>query len=431
MYYVAPSGGYDQIIKKNLNSHTVATTGMSGVYITGFSFGRDYFKQSYDFTLTDIPSSWGTSAPIVSNANMVYRGLESQNATFITSKVLKPDNTNIWYQTFPNYSVFRVGSGNYVQNTTGLNTVISGNVNDTADWNSAKLRTDAFSVWQSGKVCNFDLYATKVVINCSGTYPPAQPASGNCTLYTKGKIATTKTTTCYILASGTKVAGCTLYEGGKAPSSGVRTLWIKGKVPYSGSITCYMRGITTRIATMPLYLKVLSWSPITDNCTLYEFGSTNSGIYKSRTLFLGCQPASGQYPGAMNMLIGGYGAFRKTTNMPLFLGCNRYLGNPSKVTTLFLKNEVSGINNAVTLWMQGPVGNSGSVPWSGSMNLFIARANTPTVKGCTLYTRGPANITNNTPLYLLCKPSANSGIPLYTKSYGIVTGGPTICLNGY
>ncbi len=189
---------------------------------------RDYFKQSYDSLLTPISNGWSTSPPIVSNAQMVYRASENTDTTFLTSKIITNGGQNLFYPNYALYSIFQRGSGNYVQTLGGVNTTINSTYNTITDWNSSKLRIDSFSIAQSGQPCNFDLYSTKVIISCSGSFSPASSATNTATLYTLSRNSQTNNITLQITGLPATIAGRTLYIHGLSSISGHPTLYIRG-----------------------------------------------------------------------------------------------------------------------------------------------------------------------------------------------------------
>lgn len=187
---------------------------------------------------------------------------------------------------------------------------------------------------------------------------------------------------------------------------------------------------------MPMYIGGTDFStPNNDNMPLFTFGSTpgSTGLYEETTLYIG--GAEFNPSGYMNMFIEGDSVFTDTRTMNLFM---KGLGNESgyqAITdemTLFIKNAwvVDSGNLTLVAWNQ-QAGASGSVPISGTMNLFINRQFESLHHNLPLFITGPSGHNDNMTLFMQGLPNHRSGTPLYMHGVGKTTDGFTLYSHGF
>lgn len=444
LYYVSLSGASNYYLNRiniiNSGINSFATSGN----IECFDFGRDYFQQTADFTLTSTkPSFGGTSSRLVSNASVSLRAIENHSGTFISSRVLTSNNIDMWYPFSNVLSIWTQNSGEIKQTIGSQYTTINQNYNSRANWDTAKLRLNIFSIIKSGEPCNFDIKSAQVNIYCSGVFAPTSSKTNTFTLYCSGKNSITNSATLYTLG-GTAYKQTALFIYSKSSVSGVPTLYIKSIPTKTNTSTLFINGAAAQKSTtlfmrasvpisgrMNLFLKAKNPTPFSKISSLFTFSSTSSGIYKKTSLYLKVQPASGQFNSNMNLAMAGVGSFKSTSSMNLFLKRDNYLGNPINTTSIFLKNAISGVNNTATIFICSPSGTFGAVPKSGTMNLFIQRASSNLISNTSLFINGPRNVTNTTPIYMNSRPSATGNPPLYVKGVGNLTSNSKLFIGGF
>ncbi len=172
------------------------------------------------------------------------------------------------------------------------------------------------------------------------------------------------------------------------------------------------------------------------NITLFGFGATpgSTGLYNQFTLFTDGQQQTRS--GNMILFIDAFQnpvADNKTMNLFLkALGDESGFQTTTKTTTLFLENTVVADSGNVTLvmWNQG-TGESGSIPFSGNMNLFINRQFESTAHRFPLYTAGPSGFNNTLTLFMQGNPNARSGISMFIDAVGKETKAVTLYGHGF
>ncbi len=173
-------------------------------------------------------------------------------------------------------------------------------------------------------------------------------------------------------------------------------------------------------ATMSMFISVKELSSSSGNILgLYTKGTPvgTGNLFEETTLFID----GGNTPsGLMNLHVGGWADPEQTTaTMPMFIGDptnSAFSGWEYKLTTLFIENNTLSDSSGITMFIEGPVGNSGWIPNSGSMSLFINRQFESTAHRMPLYIGGPLQTNDNTPLYISGSNVPPSSISLFIQA---------------
>lgn len=390
----------------------------SGYYIGDLALDNKVYRQVIDFELEN-PGSTMTdhsSTQLVSNAEVVVKGLENYNLSYVNAKILTQNRQNIIWSPDGPYSASFSGT------TDGLkigyigfgNSSIDQSYNARSDWNNAILRLEIAQPQKVQPSGDFYLYAAKVNIYCSGDYPDPYSIYNSCTLHTQSKIAYSGSITLCIRASG-KADTIPLYTLGAIDSVGTSTLFTIGNSDINSGIPLYISGRNFSYANMNMFLKVNTPIAATNNMPFFIYSSATPASFKVLPLYLKAYETSDEPYTTMNLYMGGTGAFGATSYMNLFLKSEIPIS--SKGTTLFIQNNTLAYNSGIPLFMYGPQnGGSGWYPTHTNMNLYIARATESVANARSLYISGPSGINKSTTLFVQGAAS-RSGIPLYIRGY--------------
>ncbi len=230
----------------------------------------------------------------------------------------------------------------------------------------------------------------------------------------------------YINGYSSEASGCDLYISGGFRFD-TTTLYIGGIDYLNDNTTLYIEGSTVK-ASMPLYIYSQPASEMSGNIPLSIWATDNPTNSKQMSLFIGENAPSGVKTNGMNLYAIGPQSERVTASMNLFLRRDLYSENSS--TTLFCRNELTGLEGQVTLFMNAPSGTLGAVPVSGQMNLFIAR--TEGIEGgLDLSISGPSASEEGIPLSIEGGPPTYSSIPLMTDGIGVNYQTLRVYINGF
>lgn len=213
----------------------------------------------------------------------------------------------------------------------------------------------------------------------------------------------------------------------QSPPSGT-DLYIRGLDSTNSGIPLYIAG-STETASMNLYINSDPYVQSSGNAPLYIWGTTNSGISNSISLFVGDNAPSGTKTGNMNLCLLGPYFGTATGGMNLFLDSD--YPTCSSGIDLVCYNAYTNSNSGISLYLSAPSGTDGAVPISGWMNLFIARDSEAIDGGIPLYIGGPFQNSGSIPLYILGGTPYFSSIPLYTDGVGVTENSVKLYTHGF
>jgi hypothetical protein len=273
------------------------------------------------------------------------------------------------------------------------------------------------------------LHAIAALTLLSSGIPSAVSENNNINLFIHGDLSTSDTRVLYTeghlpLSSGldlylsNNVLGSSipLYTHGSTPGSGSIDLYTYASMPFSGSppddLNLYIYGITSNTETLNLYLNGGIGIPTSGTQNLYVWGTIHSGIFKTLELNLNVDSIPNEYI------------------LPLHIGGDGYLGNPSGTlplhifndytyfssVDLFLCNLYTGSSGFLPLYITTPSGTDGAVPVSGTMILYISRNSESLSSMVPMYIDGPALTSGTLDLYILCGYSGATGTMDLTMS---------------
>jgi hypothetical protein len=283
-----------------------------------------------------------------------------------------------------------------------------------------------------------DYHISEININASGTVAPTLSTSSNFDLYIGGHLPSSGDVHLYTVNIGNSSGNFDLYIQGSVPSSGSVDLYIAGPIPQSGDFPLYIGGMSSGDSNFTLYthgamfinsgidLYIPSYArdsgvmnlflkgrigvPANEQFPLFTYATTNSGLYKSFDLVL-YQNSQFDPRNSMNLVLTGPTAIATTSNMNLFLENTR--DEVSSGIPLFVGNYWSENSGNITLFMSAPSGTEGAVPFSGSMNLYMARDFDSIALSVPLFLKSIDYSSGTAPLYIFGANIANSSIPLY------------------
>jgi len=253
--------------------------------------------------------------------------------------------------------------------------------------------------------------------------------SGEIPLFVSGHIPNSGYIPLYINAYGIESGTIPLYLQGNIPDSGFIPLYLKSAIESSGNIPLYIFGGLS--ASMPLFLKGIEPASGHNSIPLFMDATPAgvSGLFGKTNLYIFGQS---EPSGSLNLFIGGWqNPIESTSNMNLFL---KAFGNSSgtampidKGLSLFLANNNIDNSGIIPLYLEG----AATVPYSGNMNLFIARGNDSVDKSMPMYIAGPSGYTDSMPLFLEGQPNYRDNIDLYINGIGVESGLFKLYIHGF
>lgn len=228
----------------------------------------------------------------------------------------------------------------------------------------------------------------------------------------------------------------TLFINGLSPDSGELLLYTQGAFLDNGNIPLFIHGKAADSGFMNLYIKGTDFrASNTTDSILFTFGATpgSTGLYDNTTLFIRSDIIS---TGRMNLFTEGWEPPKSDTNtMNLFLkGLGDQFGFQkfTSTTPLFLQNNTVQNNSGIKLvmWNQ-QAGESGSVPVSGFMNLFINRPFESRSHNFPMFIAGPSGYSDTMPLFMQGLPNTRSGVDMFIDGIGSTTQPITLYGHGF
>lgn len=205
----------------------------------------------------------------------------------------------------------------------------------------------------------------------------------------------------------------TLFVSGDNTSFNNLDLYINGAFIASGDITLYTFSSESDNESMILFTKSTEGIEDNNNLHLYLFSTANSGLYNYIPLVLGSDGLAPDY--LMDLYVhGSPNPIGSSGWMNLVLSS---IPSISGGLELFIQNEVSGVNNYISVYVSGGGLNSnslpGSVPASSVIPLVMWRDYEGVIWSTSLYTAGPIPDSGIIPLYMMGGPSLTENIDLY------------------
>lgn len=411
LYYIAQDNSGSTLnyrtVKTNLDGtspitiHTIPEGSGANVLL----LNGPIYKSYIDFHLTDFDDQFGDPNNSNKTIAQAYVSAEIDNLkdySYLTAKILTKDKTeyiwypvlrneNISYQTDP-ISIIRIGK-NISQITSELNSHVN--------WDDAILRLELSSI-NSDNSGEFTVYNTEVslIVNANELQLLA------CPLYMFGQDTVDNNVPLWTMA-GVSNGGKTLYTCAAEDISGITPLFINGLDIENSSINLYTNSMSKEISNVILYISGLTPSEINSTSVLYTIGGSPNAVGHTK-LYMAVDGATNRPYGKMNLFIDSDGTESAIGRMNMFLH-----SEPIKIgsnTTLYLENNMSGVNNFATLYLE----TRDSLPSSGNMPLFIQR--------------DTESLGHNTSLYIQVNNGENSGIYLYTYSMPKSTNNMTLVI---
>lgn len=220
-------------------------------------------------------------------------------------------------------------------------------------------------------------------------------------------------------------ANITLFIRGSAPINNNTTLFIDGSQPISFNTTLFTKGVFKYLRGMNLFVKANIVPNINNivNMTINGNKLGFNGQYSYSNLFINGEATHKQ----LNLFINGISTGKSKNNLNIFIAGNNVLAG--KEMDLFIKNNISNINNNITLFISGDGISDGAIPYNKSMNLFIRRNPTnfitlfisvasPINSQTNLFIAGANTIVNSTPLTMpYTKAAQDFSLVLYTHGF--------------
>lgn len=217
----------------------------------------------------------------------------------------------------------------------------------------------------------------------------------------------------------------TLFLDGRQISSGTNDLYIYGHDNESGIASMFLKvidfvpddsGAAMPDTAMNLYLRGPIAHESSGDIPLFMWSTTNPSIYKSALLYLEGAEGSGQYNNNINFIVKNELSESYTSSINTFL---KAIGNSDGSIThvdnipLIVYNNTELSSGTMSLFMNGPSGTDGAIPFSGSMNLFMNRQNESLSHNIQIYIPTPTQTTEDLNMYLDGQPRPTGIIPMY------------------
>lgn len=295
-------------------------------------------------------------------------------------------------------------------------------------------------------------------VEISGSDPPTPSSNNNITLFTYSTVPTTGNIDLYTFSLGSSTgnidlfmngvggsnSGLDLYTNGYASHTGNVDLFIQGGVLNTGNINLYTYGYSSGVNNIPLYIaneppgeisgqmnlfiSTPTGTQISGITPLFIYSAENSGLYNYTTLFLN-QTNVFNPLNVMNLVMPGPDALGYTSSMNLVLFQNTEVTNS---LALFLQNSYINSTGAINLYMRGPVGTEGAIPFSGALNLFIARDSDSLSFSAPLFLKTPEIISGDLlSLFIDGTNIKNSSIPMYIHGQHIPNNSMNLYSHGF
>jgi hypothetical protein len=174
--------------------------------------------------------------------------------------------------------------------------------------------------------------------------------------------------------------------------------------------------------SLPLFIKCEETSFINSSLYLTAQSTTNSGISNGLSLYLyGEARASGSLP----ISVTGYGTWSASGSLPLIAAGTTE--RAEAYLSLYVQN--SGVSGSLTIWASGGGSSPGSIPFSGSLPLFMKRSDGAVLN---LFVQGAYPASGSVPIYAcgthvasghlsLAVPDVDGGVDasmsLYTRGW--------------
>lgn len=203
-------------------------------------------------------------------------------------------------------------------------------------------------------------------------------------------------------------------------------LYAGGHITSSGDTTLYIRGFDVASGELPLFIDGRG-EEVTDDIPLHTKaglagGGGDSPSYIS--LYLLADPTNETLP----LYTAGPPSEVTTTNMKLFIR-RAYEWDDNDIS-LYINNTLTW--SGIPLYMMAPSGTDGAIPFSGEMNLFIARDSEGVDYHMPLYVSGPEQDSGDITMYIEGGPSLHDEITLVIpNSVDTTTDDTTLYTHGF
>ena len=198
----------------------------------------------------------------------------------------------------------------------------------------------------------------------------------------------------------------TLYLRGLSSGEMDIDLYAGGHITTSGNTTLYIRGFDVASGELPLFID--GWGEeVTDEISLHTKAGLVGGGGANPTyisLYMLADPTNETVP----LYTAGPPSEVTTTNMSLFIR-RAYEWDDGDIS-LFINDTLTW--SGIPLFMQGPSGTDGAIPYSGEMYLYISRESEGVDYSMPLYVSGPDPDSGNATLFIEGGPSLHGDITL-------------------